>query len=145
LTYRARSKQELCTKLGRKKFDPEIISAVIAYLEKLGYLDDAKFSRDYLRQNLRLRPKSLRFLGEKLREKGVSKEIIAQEISALAPEVNESQIIADLVSRRSKLYAKLSRERRKQRLFQYLRRRGFSAQQILQSLDKDSELNDYDG
>ncbi|MBI5378793.1 MAG: RecX family transcriptional regulator, partial [Nitrospirae bacterium] len=44
----ARSVREIEERLTRKGFDPPVIARTIAHLQAAGYLDDARFARDWV-------------------------------------------------------------------------------------------------
>ncbi len=47
----------------------------LPFLEKYGYADDREYCRRYIRERLRLKPKSGYALGLELRQRGVSSRI----------------------------------------------------------------------
>ena len=49
-----------------------MIAEVLAFLKKYGYADDREYCRRYIREKLRLKPKSGYALGLELRQRGVS-------------------------------------------------------------------------
>ena len=58
LGYKMRTVQEIRQKLLEKEFAEDVIAQVLAFLEKYGYADDREYCRRYIRERLRLKPKS---------------------------------------------------------------------------------------
>ena len=56
--YKMRTVKEIRMKLFEKEFSEEVIEKVIAFLEKYGYADDREYCRKYIREKLRMKPKS---------------------------------------------------------------------------------------
>ena len=54
---------------------------VLVFLEKYGYADDREYCRRYIRERLRLKPKSGYALGLELRQRGVSSRIIEEVLA----------------------------------------------------------------
>lgn len=67
LGYKMRTVQEIRQKLLEKEFAEDVIAQVLAFLEKYGYADDREYCRRYIREKLRLKPKSGYALGLELR------------------------------------------------------------------------------
>ena len=74
------------THLQRKAFDEETIEQVLAYLNGLELLDDVAFAQYWVEQRETFRPRSRYALGQELRQKGISREIVA----AALEEVDET-------------------------------------------------------
>ena len=66
LGYKMRTVQEIRQKLLEKEFAEDVIAEVLAFLEKYGYADDREYCRRYIRERLRLKPKSGYALGPHL-------------------------------------------------------------------------------
>lgn len=69
LGYKMRTVQEIRQKLLEKEFAEDVIAQVLAFLEKYGYADDREYCRRYIREKLRLKPKSGYALGLELRQR----------------------------------------------------------------------------
>ena len=81
LGYKMRTVQEIRQKLLEKEFAEDVIAQVLAFLEKYGYADDREYCRRYIREKLRLKPKSGYALGLELRQRGVSSCIIEEVLA----------------------------------------------------------------
>lgn len=130
LSYRSRSEKELHEALKKSGFDEETMAAVLAECKRQRYLDDAGFARAFIQSRIRNRPMGRERLTLELKQKGIAAEIIqttldevftVEIIVALADQLAEKQ--------RKKLAAQPARKAR-QKLADFLRRRGFDWETI---------------
>jgi len=126
LSFRARSHQEVRTYLERKGYATEVIEAVLAQLEEDGFLDDARFSREWVENRTTFRPRSQSMLGWELKHKGVSPEAI--ETALAEADLDDVDLALEAAQRALGRYADLPWEDFARKLGAYLQRRGFSAQ-----------------
>jgi len=126
LSFRARSHQEVRTYLERKGYATEVIEAVLAQLEEDGFLDDARFSREWVENRTTFRPRSQSMLGWELKHKGVSPEAI--ETALAEADLDDAHLAFEAAQRALGRYADLPWEDFARKLGAYLQRRGFSAQ-----------------
>lgn len=140
LGYRARSVQEVRSRLQRYGHPPELIEATIERLLELGYLDDASFAlalaRDYLAAP---RPKGRRAILAHLREKGVAEPVARaalEEALEDSDETPEERVLraAERWSRRLRPGEDLERARR--RLWAHLSRAGFEGDLIRGAIER---------
>jgi SOS response regulatory protein OraA/RecX len=148
LATRPRAESELRAHLKRKSplFIPPIIDRVVAHLSELSYLDDAAFVRWYLGPRVLSRKKSVSLLKRELEHLGIRRELIEEELSLLqspktsaesGPELKSDEERAEAAIRtlwdRSEY---LSKEKRYQRAYSYLARRGFPFDVIKKTIAK---------
>ena len=124
LSFRSRSIQEVRDYLMRKGCSPEHISAVLCRLEEESFLDDARFSREWLENRSAFRPRGVSLIKAELRQKGVSNEVI--ETSLAQAYLQESELALKAAQRVVGRYAALPQETFRLRLGAFLQRRGFS-------------------
>jgi len=140
LSFRSRSAEEMRDYLKRKGCDPELAAGVLARLEEEGYLDDARFCREWVENRSAFRPRGVSLIKVELRRKGIPNETID---SALAQaDLQESELALKAARRVVGRYAALPQETFRLRLGAYLRRRGFSyavASSVLNRLWKESQ------
>jgi regulatory protein len=137
LKYRSRSEKEIREKLTTKKNPPEIIDKVIADLKKIGLIDDRKFALDWL--NFRLKAAfGIKKVIFELKQKGIDKDIINELIKRAEKENLSSGILQSLAEKKFRMLGKrhMDKFKIKQKLFNYLMRRGFSPADTLGCLDK---------
>lgn len=81
LNYRMRSKAELVSSLRELGYEEDEISDTIAELETFGYVNDRRFSEEFIRSSSRKNWSSSRMM-RSLREKGISSELAKEAIDS---------------------------------------------------------------
>lgn len=122
--YKMRTVQEIRRKLTEKAFAEETIDEVIAFLEKYGYADDREYCRKYIKETLRMKPKSGYALKIELRQRGVSSHII-DEVMAETEMDEQTDALYWLQKKSRGQWAELGEKKRKQ-LQDFLLRKGYS-------------------
>lgn len=124
LSYRPRSKAELKRYLVKKIKDKSlyidnIIQTIISKLEKKGLINELEFAQWWISQRIRFRPKGKLVLRVELLRKGVDKIIVKKALD----EIDEQQVLLDFYQKDLKKKRSLLKD--KQKLINYLKRRGF--------------------
>jgi len=132
LHHRPRSKAEVRTRLRRRKFDEEAIDNAIRRLEEQGLIDDVAFARFWRENRESFSPRSERLLKMELRGKGVHPETIDQVVEGLDDEVNAYHAGA----KKARALEALDYWSFRQKLGDFLRRRGFSYDVIGPTVDR---------
>lgn len=83
LSYRGRSRVELRQRLGRKGYDPELIEETLDLLARNGLVNDAEFSRSWVRARTGSRPMGPNRIAAELRQKGIERELIDEALEPL--------------------------------------------------------------
>ena len=133
LRVRPRSVAELRQRLSRKGFNPLLVEEVLAFLRRLGYLDDLSFARAWVRGRMNSRPRSRRLLMRELRQKGVDEETIAQAVDAVGEDA-EAESCRMLAEKRARQLKDVSPERARLRIAAFLKRRGYRTAHIMNAL-----------
>jgi regulatory protein len=136
--FRARSRQELETRLRKKGHAAAPIENALLWLEERGYLDDEAFAVAFVRDRIRFRPRGRRALVSELFGKGVRGEL-AEKAIARALELEELTFddLALTVAQKW-LRARSGRAEagaRDPRLYAHLQRKGFAGGAIRYALD----------
>jgi regulatory protein len=121
LNYRPRSEHEISLRLNQRGFSENEVDAVLSTLKRQGLIDDSNFARFWRDNRQSFNPRSRKLTEMELRQKGVSVEIIKQEVSSI--DDAENAYHAALKHARNLTMADYPAFRR--RLGEYLRRRGF--------------------
>lgn len=148
LTFRPRAVEELRARLREKKHDEALIAEVIALFEKQGLLNDQQFARLYAGSIMHSRPSGRRLVERDLRRKGLSESVIRKTLAEQAPEGDEKNAARQLVQARLGKMTGISADKKKARLFGFLKRRGFATSTIfsvLGELLKKAELENISG
>lgn len=119
LAFRPHSRQELARKLRLRGCGPEAIELALDRAGDLGYLDDAAYARSLVRLKSGSRGRAA--IGAELAARGISRELAAEVLSELEPEV-QLEAAVKLLSRMPLATA------RPELLLARLQRRGFSPQ-----------------
>lgn len=133
LKYRQRSENEMAKRLVLKGNPPEVVEEVIAGLERVGLLNDAAFSRQWIRNRLAQKPMGRRGLTWELRQKGVPDDLIEEALRDVGGD-DEFEAALELARRKLKTDSDLMTEKR--RLASLLRRRGFEWETVSTVLDQ---------
>ena len=123
LAQRPRTEYEVRERLRRAGVDQAAIDAAVGQLRQHRLLDDAAFAQQWVEQRQVARPRGARLLRSELRQHGVE----AATAEAAAAVVDDS-VEADAyraATRRAHQLAELDERAFKQRLGQFLARRGF--------------------
>ena len=96
LTFRDRSRKELCDKLAEKGYEEAEITDAIEKLMSYGYIDDERYAASYIRNQMRA--KGRRRITMELSGKGVDSEMTRELCMELVPD--EAETVYDLLERR---------------------------------------------
>ena len=119
-----RTVQEIRRKLTEKEFAESVIAEVMAFLEKYGYADDREYCRRYLREKLRMKPKSGYALKIELRQRGVCAAIIDEVMAET--EMDEEGDAFRWLEKKSRGQWPPADEKQKKKWQDFLLRKGYS-------------------
>jgi SOS response regulatory protein OraA/RecX len=129
LAGRDRTEHEIRGALGKEGIlTPEVVDGIVDTLRRQGYLDDRRLASHFVNETARRRPGGPHLIRRKLREAGVSEEIIEEEIREALPPEREREVAEALA--RKKLRGAKTREQAVRRIHGLLARRGFSERTI---------------
>lgn len=137
LAHKARTEQEVRRKLRGIDVSVGVIERVLARLEELGYLDDEAYAHNYVRNRFSNKKYGPIRIRRELVERGVDRSVADEAVADLLGDrdVGEAAWV-----HAQKRWPRLSDEqdprRRKQKMYRYLRRRGFSSDTIYTVLDR---------
>jgi regulatory protein len=123
LNIRPRSEQEIQRSLVKKGYSEEVIQATLERLRSGGLVDDAAFARVWVENQNLFRPRGRRALAIELRHKGIADEHIR---SALDEELDEGELAFQAAQKYARRLAGLGKIEFRNKLGQFLARRGFS-------------------
>ncbi len=123
---------EIRTKLIKGGYHPDDISVVIDYFVNLAYLDDEKFAERYF--NYYKDKKSLRQIKDKLRTKGIGRDII-EDLILDSDDLKEIQfeLAYSLALSKSK---RLEKDNFREKLYKYLSSKGYNYSIISRVLER---------
>lgn len=134
LGYRARSEKELRNKISEKGYSQKVISSVITQLKHEGLVDDKKFAVLWIKTRLEHNARSLLVIKHELLLRGVDKCVVENLLDDFKSGFDEEEVVKKLIETRMRAVRGLDQEKVKQRLYSFLKRRGFSNQIILKTL-----------
>jgi len=140
LEARGRSVAELRRLLIRKGEPTEDVDAAIERLRASGLLDDANYARQLTRSKVLGAGLSKRRIQQELTKRGVARELSADAIDTVFEEesIDEAESIERVARKKLRTLTKLDAPTRRRRLYGFLARRGFDADDIgrvLRALD----------
>jgi regulatory protein len=131
LVYRPRSRNELSHYLRGKRVPERIIEEVLGGLAREELVDDLAFAQYWVENRERFRPRSRALLSYELRRKGLDEEVISEALTA----VDEEESARRVAHQRASRYIRLDEKSFRQKMGQFLRRRGFTYRLIREVVD----------
>ena len=134
LKFRLRSENELVQRLKLKKIPEETIREVISFLKEKRFIDDNVFAKAWLNSRLK-RPLGLRRIRQELRQKGIDKAVIETEVGSVK-NYSEAETVLELAKERLGKLKAVEPIKAKRRVYEFLLRRGFSSQVVIDTLNQ---------
>lgn len=137
LAYKPRTVTEVRRKLQEADYERSIIETVIDQLTERGYLDDEEYAHEYVRRRFSHKGYGPVRLQTELRKRGIDRTLAETAIAELFEE--EDQLDAAR-TKAEKRWPRIAREedprKRRDKLYGYLRRRGFTYDVIREVIDE---------
>lgn len=140
LAQRERSAGEIRQRLQQKKLG-DCADEVIQSLQKIDYLNDERFARLFTRDKINLNHWGPQRIRTELFAKGVSKDIIQRTIEDAFEKEDQQLTITTLVEKKLK-GKKAITDKERQRVWNFLIRRGFASSEISVVLAKYERLRE---
>ncbi|MCI7738518.1 MAG: regulatory protein RecX [Lachnospiraceae bacterium] len=136
LEHMDRTEKGLRDKLRQSDYPEDMIEYAIAYVKSYGYVDDARYARNYIRY--RLDQKTRQQLMQELYRKGVDRRMIQEAWEEIAQEEqpDERRLLRSLLLKKSQGKKQLTKKEY-QRLQGYLARKGFSWEDIAAVMEEE--------
>lgn len=132
LNYKMRSESELRDKLTQNGFSAEAVDDALEYVKSFGYVDDARYVREYADTVGKRRSRN-RVYADLIR-RGISKDLI-EEIFREMGEADETELIRKTAEKKMKTID-ISDYSGRRKLTAYLCGKGFQMNQILRVIDE---------
>ena len=127
-----RTEAQLREKLRQNFYDEEMIEEAVSYVRKYHYLDDQRYAANYVRYHRER--KSRRQIEMELRQKGIDRKKIERALEEEYPVEDDRKLIKTWIQK--KHYSPENSDiKEKQRMYQFLLRKGFSSNDILHVLE----------
>ncbi|HHV61832.1 MAG TPA: regulatory protein RecX [Firmicutes bacterium] len=141
LEFRARTRKELEERLSRRGFAREDVLDVVSRLERLGYINDEKFVREWARARVDTRGFGRLRIRRELLAKGIARDVVDAGVEDIFAGVNEEELARRLVAKQAPRYGNQDFITIRRRLWGFLLRRGFEPdviESVLRELDTQS-------
>jgi regulatory protein len=135
LGSRPRSEREIRIRLTRAGVGPELLDRVVDRLRQHGLVDDAAFARYWIDNRERFSPRGARAIKAELRQKGLTAEVISEEVDE-AESVDEEAGARGVALKQARRFATLDHRTFRQKLWAVLARRGFDFDAINPAIDE---------
>lgn len=126
-----RTEAQLREKLQMGGYPREAVEEAVAFMKGYHYIDDLRYACSYVR--CRQENKSRRQLSMELYQKGISKDMVQQALEEEYGEEDETPKILKWMEKK-RYDAGQADRKQKQRMYQFLMRKGFSSGDILRVL-----------
>ena len=138
ISFRDHSRRELFDKL-RRAYDDEICEAAVARMEELRLIDDERYAKRYSADLVNIKHLSERGVRQKLREKGIDRDLIDEIVDGLF--IDEEEQIRAVIEKK---YARvLQDEKGRRRAVNTLTSMGFSYADIKSVMSEYTETEEY--
>ncbi|MFY0542701.1 RecX family transcriptional regulator [Brevibacillus sp. H7] len=135
LGIRPRTAQQAIKYLQEKGFSPELAQDICERCKQQGYINDEAFSKQWVQERLRLKPRSSYVLRMELKQLGVAGEIVDEAVGSISRE-QELEAARKLVAKRFRNSDGPPDSETERKLMAMLMRKGFSSS-IIQGLRRE--------
>jgi len=135
LVCRDYTKKQMIRKLKGKGFSLEAIQTVMETLERLGYIHDERYARNWVSSRLRNNPRGRSLLKEELLRRGVDKATVERVLDEI-DESTEYQAALRSARKQMRRYRNLNKVVARRRLYSFLTRRGFELDLVKKVIDE---------
>ena len=132
LNSKMRSESDLREKLSQNGFSPEEVDDALDYVKSFGYVDDARYAREYIETVGKRRSRN-RVYTDLLR-RGISKEVI-EEIFAETEDDDETELIRKTAAKKMKTLD-MSEYSNRRKVIAFLCGKGFQLNEIIRVVDE---------
>ncbi len=142
LSFRDRSEQEMRSKLSQAGFEIKIIELVLDDLKRLQLINDEKFALNFVKTRMLTRPMGEYLLKRELSQKGIADELIEKTKIQVFSEQTQFDIARELARKKKKQLQNVEEKKAKKRVNDFLLRRGFALDLIIQIIEQWDNLED---
>ncbi len=132
LGYRPRSEAEIRTKLLGRGFTEDVTHEIIGRLKEQGLIDDTAFALFWKENREAFSPRSSWLTRQELKKKGIADEVLNRVVDT----ANDDENAYRAAQSKARRLTAVNHETFRQRLGEYLQRRGFNYRVINQTIEK---------
>jgi regulatory protein len=126
LARREHSTKELSDKLLHKNFSPADVKFIIEDLINKDYLNNTRFARQLINEEITLKRNGPRLIKANLLKKGIDMSVTDELLAEIYPENRQSEDCHWLAGKKLNSLVQLEPEKQKKRLADFLNRKGFT-------------------
>lgn len=134
LTFRPRSEKEIRDYLRKKKADDLTLDRIVNNLKINKFLDDIEFTKWWVEQRTKIRPRAQRIIKFELLQKGIDKDLIEDIFKS--SNISEFDKAKDLAIRKIKRYEKFDRQKQYEKMSRFLASKGFDWDIVKEVIDQ---------
>ncbi len=137
LSYRPRSEKEVRDYLLRKKADDITLERIIQSLKENNFINDVDFTKWWIEQRTKFRPKAQRLIKLELLRKGIAKDLIEEILQDKTVETETDLDKAKKIAQKKLLRYKNEEPHKKyEKMVRFLASRGFNWDTIKEVVDQ---------
>ena len=136
LSRRDHSRKELYTKSLKKGFETSYLNDVLDQLEQKGYIDDQSFAEKFVHDKFEFRHWGPYKIRAELGKKGIYGDDADRALNKVLDKQDIVDSMYDLISKKKARYLREEPEKRRNKIFDFLRRKGYDSSVILKHLDE---------
>jgi len=136
LSYRWYTRKEMEDNLLQKGYQQEIIVKTIRHLEENKYINDQRFTENWLESRAQRKLLGSRRLKQELKERGIDDNLIREKLEGNFPQEKELELAVNAARKKAALSANLDKEKFNRRMIAFLQRKGFGYEIIKQALSQ---------
>lgn len=136
LGRRDHASHELRLKGIKKGYDYEILDQIIAELEDKNYINNYAFAKKYAHDKFRFNNWGPNKIKAELSKKKIGKSTIAQVLDEEFDQQSKIETINELIEKKKPSLLRTDPEKRRKKIFDYLFRKGYHSQIILNQIDQ---------
>lgn len=137
LSFRPRSEKEVRDYLKKKKADDLTLQKIIDSLRLSKFIDDREFTKWWVEQRTKIKPKAIRIIKFELRQKGIEKELVEEVLDDKSLEI-ETEFEKALKLAQAKLprFKNENRPKKYEKMVRFLSSKGFDYDLIKEVIDR---------
>ena len=135
LESRLHGREELRRKIGRRDYPAEVVEGVLDDLERLGYVDDAKFAAAKAADAAGYKKHGPRRAAVELRKVGIDAATAERAVGAVYEDADSLSVARELAEKKAPALRRLEPAVAKRRLYGMLLRRGFEYETVKPVVD----------
>ncbi|MEW6408426.1 MAG: RecX family transcriptional regulator [Patescibacteria group bacterium] len=136
LAQHLRTVWEVKTKCQQKKFEDEIVKKVMQEFLDAGFLDDRKYAKLWLENQIKYRPCGRILCYKKMLARGLGNSLIKEILEKEYSQEKEEAAARELADKKIKFYRALKGKKMRQKIVSFLKSRGFGDGVVIKVLEK---------